>query len=192
MKDGTKTGGGAGELESQPTWGDKPVLSIGPAGARLVLDDQVDESREELRALKQRLEGLVLELELFLSRGWLSKVSRLVTRMVCEEFGVSYVGVHSRNRTERLMLPRHVVWTLIEQLTGAHPVEIGAAFGKGYHRGAVKNAWRQVKNRMETDAHFATVYRRLEQRCTEAVGELLAERNNQRKDQNDQDQKTGR
>ena len=96
-----------------------------------------------------------------------------IQRKVAEHFDVRVADLKTRAGREGSVLPRQIAMFLSRQMTESPPSAIAEAFG-GRDPGVVVDAYRSVRERMETDAAAREAVTRLR----ELLG-MAGERNSQ-------------
>jgi chromosomal replication initiator protein len=87
----------------------------------------------------------------------------VIQRKVAEHFDIRVADMTSKRRPENIAFPRQVAMYLARNLTESSLNMIGEAFG-GRDHGTVLHAVRQVKDRMEVDAHVREAVRHIERK----------------------------
>jgi chromosomal replication initiator protein len=85
-----------------------------------------------------------------------------IQKKVAEHFDIRLADMTSKRRPENIAFPRQIAMYLSRQMTESSLNNIGEAFG-GRDHGTVLHAIRQVKDRMQVDAHVRQTVSYLEQ-----------------------------
>ncbi|MCX8109310.1 MAG: chromosomal replication initiator protein DnaA [Verrucomicrobiae bacterium] len=85
----------------------------------------------------------------------------VIQKRVAERFDIRLADMTSKRRPENIAFPRQVAMYLARELTDSSLSVIGEAFG-GRDHGTVLHAWKQVRNRMETDPNVRDIVQRLQ------------------------------
>lgn len=86
-----------------------------------------------------------------------------IQKAVASHFGIKLSELMSQDRSQRLVIPRHIAMYLSRELLGSATTEIAEAFGKKNHT-TVMHAVEKVKELMEKDASTRAIVNELKRK----------------------------
>lgn len=97
-------------------------------------------------------------------------VMAAIIRTVADHYGLTVAEMLCRNRTARVSTPRQIALTLARELTDQSLPAIARTFMRDH--GTVIHANRAIRNRCETDRHFARDVDYLKGLCVSHINEI--------------------
>lgn len=128
------------------------------------MDDPIDEIDARIKELERRKSKLLRLAALRREVGDMEKsemaqtsesgiIVSFVTMEVCERFKVTIDRLMMKDRTDKVALPRQVIFYAAREMCDITSTKLGAMFNKDH--GTVLHGVNTVKARMETDWKFA-------------------------------------